>query len=98
MGKEAHRQEQAKLKKQGAEIEISMTLKNGTKVRKDTVKKDGTPVIIKPNTKSGQKSANEREKLLKENGIKQPEKIFCDPSNPAYQPGSPTYIGPKISQ
>jgi len=71
-----------------------MKLKDGTNVRKDAVKEDGTAVIIKPDTESGKKSAEKREKLMEKNGVPT-EKIFYDPKNPAYQPGSPTYIGPK---
>jgi RHS repeat-associated protein len=93
-GQEAHRQEQKKLREQGAETEVNVQLKDGSTVRKDAVKPDGTKVIIKPNTASGQKSAEKREKLMKENGHKT-EKIFYDPKDPKYQPGSSTYIGPK---
>jgi RHS repeat-associated protein len=93
-GQEAHRQEQEKLRQQGAETEVPMTLKDGTQVRKDAVREDGTTVIIKPDTKSGHKSADKREKLMKDNGHKT-EKIFYDPKDPKFQPGSPTYIGPK---
>ncbi len=95
-GQEAHRQEQAKLKEKGATIEVPMKLKDGTSIRKDAVKKDGTPVIIKPDTKTGRASAAKREKLLKDNEVKKPEKILYDPKDPKYQPGSPTYIGPKL--
>lgn len=70
-----------------------MELKDRT-IRKDAVKSDGTAVIIKPNTPSGMKSAKTRENLMKKND-KKIETIFYDPKNPAYQPGSPTYIGPK---
>lgn len=42
-----------------------MELEDGTKVRKDGVRPDGTAVIIKPDTKSGRKSAEKREKLMK---------------------------------
>ncbi|MBL0335903.1 MAG: hypothetical protein IPP73_11565 [Chitinophagaceae bacterium] len=94
IGQEAHRQEQAKLKQQGAKTEQNVELKDGTIVRKDAVRPDGTKVIIKPNTKSGNASAKRREKLMKENNHKS-EIITYDPSNPAYLPGSPTYIGPK---
>ena len=93
-GQEAHRQEQKKLKEQGAETEVNVQLKDGSTVRKDAVMPDGTKVIIKPNTPSGKKSAEKREKLMNENGHKT-EKIFYDPKDPKYQPGSPTYIGPK---
>jgi RHS repeat-associated protein len=96
VGQEAHRQEQAKLKKEGAKTEVPMRLKDGTNIRKDAVKKDGTPVIIKPDTKSGKASAARREKLLDRNGVKKPDKIFYNPKDPKYQPGSPTYIGPKL--
>jgi RHS repeat-associated protein len=93
-GQEAHRQEQGKLREQGAETEVPMTLKDGTQVRKDAVREDGTTVIIKPDTKSGRKSADKREKLMQDNGHKT-EKIFYDPKDPKYQPNSPTYIGPR---
>jgi len=93
-GQEAHRQEQKKLKEQGADTEVPMELKDGTKVRKDAVRPDGTAVIIKPDTPSGRKSAAKREKLMEKNDIKT-EKILYDPKDPKYQPGSPTYIGPK---
>jgi hypothetical protein len=51
-------------------------------------------VIIKPDTPSGHKSAAKREKLMKDNNHKT-ETIYYDPKDPKYQPGSPTYIGPK---
>ena len=94
VGQEAHRQIQKGLKQQGAKTEVTMTLKDGTKVRKDAVKPDGTSVIIKPDTKSGQKSAAKREKLMEKNGHKT-ETIKYDPKDPKYQPGSSSYIGPK---
>lgn len=94
VGQEAHRQEQAKLKKDGASTEVTLTLKDGTRVRKDAVKEDGTAVIIKPDTKTGQASAVKRAKLLEKNEMKW-EKLFYNPKDPKYQPGSSTYIGPK---
>ena len=95
IGQEAHRQIQRDIKKAdpGAKIEKTVQLKDRT-VRKDAIKSDGTAVIIKPNTASGQKSAKTRENLMKKNGYKT-ETIFYDPKNKAYQKGSPTYIGPK---
>jgi YD repeat-containing protein len=93
-GQEAHRQEQKKLKEQGAETEVPMELKDGTKVRKDAVKPDGTAVIIKPDTPTGRKSAAKREKLMEKNE-KKTETILYDPKDPKYKPDSPTYIGPK---
>jgi RHS repeat-associated protein len=94
VGQEAHRQKQAELKKQGAQTEVPMTLRDGTKVRKDAVEKDGTAVIIKPNTPSGEKSAQKRKNLLDRNGV--PSRIdYYDPSDQKYKPGSSTYIGPK---
>jgi len=95
VGQEAHRQIQKDLKKEGAKTEVPMTLKDGSNVRKDAVKPDGTPVIIKPDTKTGRASADKREKLLNKNEVKTPEKIFYNPNDPKYKPGSPTYIGPK---
>ena len=94
VGQEAHRQIQAELNLKGAEIEVPLKLKGDKKVRKDAIKSDGTAVIIKPDTPSGQKSAKTRENLMKKNNYKT-ETIYYDPKNPAYQPGSPTYIGPK---
>ena len=65
------------------------------RVRKDFVKPDGTCVIIKPDTPSGHAAAAQREKLMQDNKFKT-QTIYYNPSNPAYQPGSPTYIGPAI--
>ncbi|MFZ2783118.1 MAG: RHS repeat-associated core domain-containing protein, partial [Sediminibacterium sp.] len=93
-GQEAHRQEQAKLKQEGAEPEVTMQLKDGTVVRKDAVRPDGTSVIIKPDTKTGRASADKRAELMEKNGHKT-EKILYDSKDPKYQPGSPSYIGPK---
>ena len=56
---------------------------------------DGTYVIIKPNTPSGHKSAIRRQQLM---GKEKTEIIYYDPNNPAYLPGSPSYIGPKKKQ
>ncbi|WP_315817064.1 RHS repeat-associated core domain-containing protein [Paraflavitalea speifideaquila] len=97
IGQEAHRQIQKEIKDKdpGAQIEKKMELKDGTVVRKDAVESDGTPVIIKPDTKTGRTSAQKREKLLLNNGEKQPKTMLYDPKNPAYLPQSPTYIGPK---
>ena len=44
--------------------EVPMRLNDGTRVRKDFVKPDGTSVIIKPETPSGYKFAQKREKLM----------------------------------
>jgi RHS repeat-associated protein len=97
VGQEAHRQEQAEIKKQdpGADIEKTIQLKDGTVVRKDAILSDGTAVIIKPNTTSGQSSAQRRGKLLSDNGENKWDIRYYNPNDPKYQPGSPTYIGPK---
>ncbi len=71
-----------------------MELNDGSTVRKDSVLEDGTAVIIKPNTVTGVASATKRETLMQNNGHKT-QTILYDPKDPAYQPGSPTYIGPK---
>ena len=92
-GQEAHRQIQKGLKEKGYDIEQNVQLKDRV-VRKDAVSPDGTKVIIKPNTTSGQKSAKARENLMQKNGHKT-EIILYNPKNPKYQPDSPTYIGPK---
>ncbi|WPU97694.1 RHS repeat-associated core domain-containing protein [Mucilaginibacter sp. cycad4] len=93
-GQEAHRQEEKKLEDEGAKTEQTMTLKDGSVVRKDAVMPDGTAIIIKPNTPSGEKSAKKREEKMKKNGIPTAT-ILYDPFSPAYQPSSPSYIGPK---
>ncbi|MBQ9215246.1 MAG: hypothetical protein IJ159_00635 [Prevotella sp.] len=94
IGQEAHRQIEKELKDAfGAKTEVKIELPNQS-VRKDAIMPDGTPVIIKPNTQSGIKSANKREKLLNENGYKKTITLYYDPQNPAFQKSSPTYIGP----
>lgn len=93
-GQEAHRQIQKELKEKGADTEVPMTLKDGTKVRKDAVMPDGSTIIIKPNTPSGQKSAKKREELMQKNE-KKSETVYYDPSDSKYQPSSSSYIGPK---
>ncbi len=95
VGQEAHRQIQKELKKDGAQTEVPMTLKDGTNVRKDAVKEDGTPVIIKPDTKTGKASAEKRKDLLIKNDVKTPDIILYNPNDLKYKPGSPSYIGPK---
>ncbi len=92
-GQEAHRQIEADYAKKGYETEKSLTLKGGKKVRKDAVK-DKETVIIKPDTPSGRAAAAKRAKLMKDNGY-EPKIDLYDPADPKYQPGSPTYIGPK---
>jgi hypothetical protein len=70
-------------------------LASGQRVRKDVVLADNnTVIIIKPNTKSGQKAAQKRADLMRKNGY-EPKIKFYDPNDPKYLPGSPTYIGPK---
>lgn len=91
-GQEAHRQIQKKLRKQGYKTEVPLTLKGGKKVRKDAMK-GKTAVIIKPDTPSGRRAGRKRAALMKKNGYK-PKEVYYDPTNPAYKPGSSTYIGP----
>ena len=52
-------------------------------------------VIIKPDTPSGHAAAKKREQFLRENKIDKIETIFYDPLDPRWQPGTPSYIGPK---
>lgn len=92
-GQEAHRQIQEDLKKEGYRTEVPITLSTGRNVRKDAVKGDEV-VIIKPDTPSGRAAGEKRAKLMEDDGYTTRE-IYYDPNNPAYQPGSPTYIGPK---
>ena len=94
IGQEAHRQIEKDLKKKGARTEVTINLPSGQKVRKDAVKEDGTVVIIKPNTTSGQKSAHNREQLMKRNGYNT-ETMYYNPNDPKYKPGSSSYVGPK---
>lgn len=100
IGQEAHRQIQTQIVKSdpNAKIEhpLRVTDSNGKikSVRKDAVLCDGTCVIIKPDTKSGRYSAKKRNKLMQDNDYKT-KVILYDPKNPAYEKGSPTYIGPK---
>jgi RHS repeat-associated protein len=97
IGQEAHRQIEREIVKNnpGAKVEQTIRLGKNQKVRKDVVLADGkTVIIIKPNTKSGQKAAQKRFDLMKKNGYK-PQKVFYNPNDPKYLPGSPTYIGPK---
>ena len=96
IGQEAHRQIEREIIKNnpGARAEVTIPLTKNQKVRKDVVLADGkTVIIIKPNTKSGQKAAQKRANLMEANGYK-PQKVFYDPNDPKYLPGSPTYIGP----
>ena len=95
-GQEAHRQIEKELRDvYGAQTEVRVDLNDGTWVRKDAKMPDGTYVIIKPDTPSGHAAAAKREKLMQDNKFKT-QTIYYNPSNPAYQPGSPTYIGPAI--
>jgi RHS repeat-associated protein len=94
VGQEAHRQIQKELREQGAKTEVNVTLKDGSTVRKDAVRPDGTKVIIKPDTPSGRRSATAREAKMQDNGHKT-EKIYYDPKDPKYLPNSPSYIGPQ---
>ncbi|MBQ7513462.1 MAG: RHS repeat-associated core domain-containing protein [Prevotella sp.] len=93
IGQEAHRQIEKELCDGfGSKSEVRLELPNKT-VRKDAQLPDGKYVIIKPNTKSGHKAAESRQKLLERNN-KETIIIYYDPHNPAYRPGSPSYIGP----
>ena len=96
IGKEAHRQIERDLERTlpGTKTEVTIKLSKDKSVRKDAVLPDGTTVIIKPDTKSGHKAAEQRRKLMKDNGYDS-QIIYYDPNNPAYLPTSPTYIGPK---
>jgi RHS repeat-associated protein len=97
IGQEAHRQIEREIVKNnpGAVKEKTIDLASGQRVRKDVVLADNnTVIIIKPNTKSGQKAAQKRADLMRKNGY-EPKIKFYDPNDPKYLPGSPTYIGPK---
>ena len=93
IGQEAHRQIEAKLRQLGYDTEVTMILADGTVVRKDAVRGE-IAVIIKPDTVTGRAAAASRAALMKANGW-QTEVILYNPGDLAYQPGSPTFIGPK---
>ena len=95
IGQEAHRQ----LEHQDIEEwlpEQKIELPDGTVVRKDGVSRsDPNKVrIIKPDTTTGRKSAQERSDLMKKYGYES-HVDFYDPNDPLFQKGSPTYIGPR---
>jgi len=94
-GQEAHRQLEAEAIKEW-KPEQRIPLPDGTVVRKDGVSRiDPTKVrIIKPDTPSGRRAAEKRENLMKEHGY-ETRTDYYDPTDPRFQPGSPTYIGPK---
>ena len=93
-GNEAHRQIEAGYQAQGYQTEVTIALEGaGKKVRKDA-KKGTEVVIIKPDTPSGRRSAKRRERLMQNEGYETRVDLY-DPKDPAWQPGSPTYIGPR---
>jgi hypothetical protein len=95
-GQEAHRQIEAELEEQGLETEVTIYLKkSGKTVRKDALDPETNEVvIIKPDTPTGIRSAERRAALMASEGY-EPRIIYYDPASPAFQPGSPTYIGPR---
>jgi RHS repeat-associated protein len=94
IGQEAHRQIEKELTDAfGSRTEVKVNLHDRA-VRKDAQMPDGKYVIIKPDTKSGHKAAKSRQRLMEKNG-KEAITIYYDPKNPAYLPGSPSYIGAK---
>ena len=97
IGQEAHRQIEKELKNKipGTKTEVKINLTKDKSVRKDAVLPDGTTVIIKPDTKSGHKAAEQRKKLMKDYGYDS-QIIYYNPQDPAYLSTSPTYIGPKM--
>jgi RHS repeat-associated protein len=103
VGQEAHRQREAKWTdpeiRQGYKHEVSITLDNGQDVRKDALNEgQKIVVIVKPDTPSGRKAAQKRADLIERQGKKKgyvPVIDLYDPADPAFRPGSPTYIGPK---
>ena len=94
-GQEAHRQ----LEKEGLDQwipEKTMKLPSGQTVRKDGVGIDDPNKvrIIKPDTETGRAAADKRAALMRKQGY-EPEVELYNPADPRFQPGSPTYIGPK---
>jgi len=97
IGQEAHRQ--LKVEGSGEWIpEKTIRLPDGKVVRKDGVGiVDSNRVrIIKPDTPSGRRAAQKRADLMKKHGY-DPQVELYDPLDPRFQPGSPTYIGPRNS-
>ena len=95
VGQEAHRQLEAEgLSKWIPEQTIK--LPNGSVVRKDGVgiTNSNDVRIIKPDTPSGRAAAVKRADLMTENGYN-PTIDYYNPADPRFQPGSPTYIGPR---
>jgi RHS repeat-associated protein len=95
IGQEAHRQLEADGEKDWIR-EQKIELPDGKFVRKDGVSRaDPNKVrIIKPDTDSGRRAANKRDKLMRELGY-DTQIDFYNPTDRRFQPGSPTYIGPK---
>jgi RHS repeat-associated protein len=94
IGQEAHRQIERELKlTEGHDTEVTVKLKGGQTVRKDAMK-GNEAVIIKPDTPTGRAAAATRADLMRDNNY-DPRVILYDPADPRFQPGSPTYIGPK---
>lgn len=95
IGQEAHRQI-LKYKFSKWIHEQTLELIPGVIVRKDAIRlvKDGAEVlIIKPDTLSGRAAAEARASLMEKAGYK-PKIEYYNPSDPAFLPTSPTYIGP----
>lgn len=76
--------------------EQRIELPDGTVVRKDGVgiENPNRVRIIKPDTPSGRRAARKRAELMEEHGY-EPQIDLYDPTDPRWQPGSPTYIGPR---
>ena len=96
IGQEAHRQ----LEVEGMDDwipEQTITLPNGKVVRKDGVSRTNPNLvrIIKPNTASGIKSANNRSELMKDFGYETHIDLY-NPLDERFQPDSSTYIGPRM--
>ena len=94
-GQEAHRQ----LQVEGIADwipEQRILLPSGKVVRKDGVgvAAPNRVRIIKPDTPSGRRSAQKRSDLMREHGYDPTVDLYY-PTDPRFQPGSPTYIGPQ---
>ncbi len=94
-GQEAHRQIQVDRANEYIP-EQPITLPDGSLVRKDGVgiSDPNKVLIIKPDTPTGAASAQRRSDLMKSHGYDTEVQLY-DPADPRWQPGSPTYIGPK---
>jgi hypothetical protein len=94
IGQEAHRQIEKQYRMRGYRTEVTLELEKSKRIVRKDAKKENEVVIVKPDTSSGRKSAGKRERLMQNEGYDTRIDLY-DPAAPAWQPGSPSYIGPR---